>query len=124
MMKLLFARLLPGAVAVGIFTTALSPVKPALAMFAAAADALAGETQGQTEVLGTPSLPPVPGVTPETARPAAGKAGKRRSLENFANQLEGGEKKEDYGWNPGDRAPKPIQLKGPDGESRKGPAQK
>ena len=47
MMKLLFARLLPGAAAVGIFTSALSPVQGTLKIFAIAADALSGETQGE-----------------------------------------------------------------------------
>ena len=43
MMKLLLGRLLPGGLAVGLLTGALSPIKPALDAFAIAANALGGE---------------------------------------------------------------------------------
>jgi len=46
MMKLVLGRVLPMAVAVGLFTSALSPLRPALAAFGVAADALGGETHG------------------------------------------------------------------------------
>ena len=122
MMKLLFARLLPGAAAAGILTSALSPVQGTLKIFAIAADALSGETQGEE------APPPLdPKVIGELQHPGsqtrsrsvetAGGSKKRKSLEAFANQLDGAPKKEDYGWNAGDRAPKPIQLKGQTGKA-------
>ncbi len=120
MMKLLFARLLPGAAAVGIFTSALSPVQGTLKIFAIAADALSGETNGEEA---PPPLDPKviqelqhPGSATRSRQVESGSgSAKRKSLEAFANQLDGSAKKEDFGWNAGDRAPKPIQLKGQPG---------
>lgn len=125
MMKLLFARLLPGAAAAGIAWSTLNPVQGTLKIFAIAADALSGETQGEE------APPPLdPKVVEEALHPGsqtrsrsvetANGSKKRKSLEAFADQLDGSPKKEDYGWNAGDRAAKPLQLKGQ--PAPKGPA--
>ncbi|MHB8876328.1 MAG: hypothetical protein ACYC8T_21760 [Myxococcaceae bacterium] len=44
MTKLLLGRLLPMGVAIALFTSALSPLRPALGAFTVAANALAGES--------------------------------------------------------------------------------
>lgn len=113
MMKLLLTRLLPAAAAVGIFTTSLSPVKPALAMFAAAADALAGETSVTVDTSGLGEPSPHVG---QLAQKVAGKQAatpqkqKRAVLEKLADEHDAPAKpdEEAFGWKPGDRAPKPI----------------
>ena len=45
MIKLLFGRLLPGALAAGLVTSAISPIAPALDAFAVAANALTGDPE-------------------------------------------------------------------------------
>lgn len=115
MMKLLLTRLLPAAAAVGIFTTALSPVKPALAMFGAAADALAGETSVavDTSGLGEPS-PHVGQLAQKVAGTGSGaphaQKQKRAVLEQLADAHDAPAKpdEEAFGWKAGDRAPKPL----------------
>ena len=52
MIKFLLTRIFPVGASVAIFGAALSPVTPTLNLFAAAADALAGETQGHADVTG------------------------------------------------------------------------
>ena len=58
MIRLLLGRFLPAALAVGIFTSALSPLRPALQAFGTAATALTGaDAPGPTEEPGLPGLP-------------------------------------------------------------------
>jgi hypothetical protein len=97
--KLLLTRLFPIGGAVFIFGSALSPVKPTLNMFAAAANALAGETEQDVDVKGLE-----PADSPRKEMP---RANKRKKLEALADQL--GQSDEDtFGWKPGDRAAKPL----------------
>ena len=99
MIKLLLTRLFPIGGAVMIFGSALSPVKPTLNMFAAAANALAGETEQDVDVKG---LEPTDAPRKEMPR-----ANKRKRLEALADQL--AQSDEDaFGWKPGDRAAKPL----------------
>ncbi len=57
MIRLFLGRLLPGAAAIALFASALSPLRPALAAFGAAASALAGDANLSTQEIGAPKLP-------------------------------------------------------------------
>lgn len=66
MLKLLFGRLLPGGLAIGLLTGALSPLQPALQAFAVAADALSGDASAGGVDMPTPeelmgAMPPSDG---------------------------------------------------------------
>ncbi len=57
MIRLLLGRFLPAALAVGIFTSALSPLRPALQAFGTAAAALTGaDAPGPAEEPGLPAV--------------------------------------------------------------------
>lgn len=63
MIRLLLGRFLPAALAVGIFTSALSPLRPALQAFGTAAAALTGaDAPGPTEEPGLPAVPAALGL--------------------------------------------------------------
>jgi hypothetical protein len=87
MMKLILGRLVPMALAGGLLTSALSPLKPALQAFGVAADALSGNTDAG----GSPDLGrglAVPGM--QSAEPvAAPHVDSRRRLEDLAANLNG-----------------------------------
>ncbi len=116
MMKLLLTRVLPALATVGIFTTALSPVQPALALFGAAADALAGETSVAVDTSDLDQLAKQAGqlaVLPGSGLPkpaTRARQQKRAVLEKLADAHETPAKPDDeaFGWKPGDRAPRPI----------------
>jgi hypothetical protein len=99
MIKLIFGRLLPGAAAAAILTSALSPLRPALDAFQAAAVALTGQTPDAVEGgenfgadLKVPSPIPIPGQPaaerPKSNRPAPPPAeNKRQKLQQLAAKL-------------------------------------
>lgn len=108
MIKFLLTRLFPVGASVAIFGSALSPVKPTLDLFAAAAAALAGETEVEADVSGLdPSARP---SAPAERKERPGKGERRKKLEALADQL--GKSDEDtFGWKAGDRGAKPIAPK-------------
>lgn len=107
MMKLLLTRVLPVGASMAIFGAALSPVTPTLNLFAAAADALAGETELEVDVRGLDpeARAPDPLVKKQQAR-----GEKRKKLEALANQVDQSDE-DAFGWKPGDRAAKPLAPK-------------
>lgn len=104
MMKLILTRLLPLGASVAIFGSALSPVQPTLNMFAAAADALAGENEVAVDVRG---LQPTSAARDPAPRREMPRNNKRQKLEAMADSL-GQSDEEAFGWKAGDRAPKPL----------------
>jgi hypothetical protein len=109
MIKFLLTRIFPVGASVAIFGAALSPVTPTLNLFAAAADALAGETQGHADVTGLePSGPTVDPLLPKKKTQPKGE--KRKKLEALADQL-GTSDEDTFGWKAGDRGTKPINPK-------------
>lgn len=102
MIKFVLTRLLPVGASVVIFGGALSPVKPTLNLFAAAADALAGGTEVEADVSGFDPAA-------RSSRKELPRGNKRKKLEALADQL--GKSDEDtFGWKPGDRAARPLKL--------------
>lgn len=65
-MKLLLGRLLPAGLTIGLLTSAISPIQPALRAFGIAADALAGDANaGGVDLPESEDLAvPVPGTMP------------------------------------------------------------
>lgn len=85
MMKLLFGRLLPAGAAAAILTSALSPLRPALDAFGAAAVALTGQDPAPVEGgadFGAGLVPGLPSAPPQ-AKPQA----QRKKLQELANRL-------------------------------------
>lgn len=117
MMRFLLTKLLPIGATIGIFNSALSPVKPALAMFAAAANALAGETN---QAVDTSALDQAgQGHRPSAPQKGLAPGGKRKTLEGFADALDPEVPKDDadaFGWKAGDRAAKPLAAPKPPGK--------
>lgn len=105
MIKLVAARLLPGALAGTLLWSALSPLRPALEGFAKAAGALAGER----DVGGVD----FPSVQPGAAAPSA-HAHRARELRDIAKNVESRGAMPDaeaLGWEAGDRAARPLGPK-------------
>jgi hypothetical protein len=106
MMKLVVARLLPGALAGTLLWSALSPLRPALEGFARAANALAGEQDA-----GGVDFPrDVPG--PEVTAPSAQRARALREIAGAVEAQANVPEAEAMGWEAGDRAAKPLGPKG------------
>ncbi|MEN9799853.1 MAG: hypothetical protein RL653_3550 [Pseudomonadota bacterium] len=106
MVKLVLARLLPGALAGTLLWSALSPLRPALEGFARAANALAGEQNAGG--VDFPRDLPGPG-------PSAPSAERARALREIASAVEkqaNVPEAEALGWEAGDRAARPLGPKG------------
>lgn len=113
MIKLILLRIFPMVAAVGIVGGALSPVSGTIEAFGAAADALTGKTDIKTEgiTVDTGQLPSaITGI--EKPKQKAG-SGKKQSLQALAEKLDKGQPvkdgEENYGWEAGDRAMKPLE---------------
>jgi hypothetical protein len=104
MIKLILTRLLPAGAAVAIFGSALSPVGPTLSMFQAAANALAGETDGEVDVAG---LTQADRARAPSTRGGLQRIERRKKLEAIADQAAKSDD-EAFGWRAGDRAPRPL----------------
>ena len=113
--KIIFLRVLPMVGAVGIVGGALSPVSGTIEAFGAAADALAGKTDIQTEGISvdTGQLPTaITGIAPPKKV-----SSKKKSLQALANKVAAGNEATgtdaDFGWEAGDRGMKPLEAPPP-----------
>jgi hypothetical protein len=111
MIKLILYRVLPLVAGVGIVGAAVSPVQGTLELFGAAADALAGDTHIETSGGIQVDTSQLPTVITGIEKPKK-TVSKKQSLQKLAEKAEKGEAvsdAENYGWEEGDRAMKPIE---------------
>lgn len=88
MIKLLLGRLLPAGAAIALFTSALSPLRPALNAFAISANALAGDTSaGGQELPGSIEAPSGGGFFSSLFAPRERKDTARRQIEGLVDSL-------------------------------------
>lgn len=111
MIKLVLFRILPAVAAVGIVGAAVSPVKGTLETFGAAADALTGDTNVNAPGITVDSTQ-LPSALTGIEKPKT-TIGAKQKLLNLAAKAEGktpeyANEAEEYGWNEGDRAIKPL----------------
>lgn len=113
MFKLFLYRVIPIGAAIGIFSSALSPLQPMLAAFGKAATALTGkENVGGVEL----QPPDLKGELDKVKEVATGKqpSAQSRTLQQLAANLNEGKPVEDtedpYGHQAGARGMKPIAL--------------
>jgi len=116
MMKMLLYRVLPLGAAIGIFSSALSPLQPMLAAFGKAATALTGDTDVGGVDLQPPDLQGELNKVKEVAKgPQQSKQG--RTLQQLADNLSQGKATVDaddpYGHKAGARGMKKLDLPPP-----------
>ena len=88
MIKLLLGRLLPAGAAVGLFMSALSPLKPALDAFGVAANALSGQSSAGGATIGEGlEVPSSGGFFSSLFAPNHQKDGARRQIEGLVENL-------------------------------------
>lgn len=111
MIKLILLRIFPMVAAVGIIGGALSPVSGTIEAFGAAADALTGKTDITTQGI-TVDTTQLPSAITGIEKPRQKASSKKKSLQALADKMDKHhsvkEGEENYGWEAGDRAIKPL----------------